>query len=167
VREREDGTKLNFFFFFSLIKNMTFCWKRWRGLSGSACMHFFFLTTLSNHSFILYCWLSEKKQDCRNAEMKKKILIITQTLTKRENKEQISFFPFFKDNSHFLFFLHFVYIYVLIAASSSCVHFFRSCILFLVWKSNETEQMPMCKKRERERQPTLASLHLKITSKYM
>jgi hypothetical protein len=43
VCERKRGwNKIKFFFFFSLIKNTTFCWKRWRGLSGSACVHFFF-----------------------------------------------------------------------------------------------------------------------------
>lgn len=51
--EREDGTKLNFFFFFfSLIKNTTFCWKRWRDSREARVRTFFFLTTLSNHSFI-------------------------------------------------------------------------------------------------------------------
>ncbi len=117
----------------------------------------------------MYCWLSEKKQDCRNAEMKKKeILIIIHWLSqKRENKEQISFF---QDNSHSLFFLHFMCMCVLIATSSTCAHFyFRSCIFFfgLKVKWNRTDA-DVWKERKRQSgfgQPTPASFYLKITSK--
>jgi len=120
----------------------------------------------------LYCWLSEKKQDCRNAEMKKKeILIIIHWLSqKRENKEQISFFLFFKDNSHSLFFLHFIFMCVLIATSSTCTHFyFRSCILFfglkVKWNRTDADVWKERKKQPGLRAAVVGLILFKITSK--
>jgi hypothetical protein len=74
VCERKRGwNKIKFFFLFLTHKEHDVFVKRGEGDSREARVcTFFFLTTLSNYSFILYCWLSEKKQDCRNAEMKKK-----------------------------------------------------------------------------------------------
>ena len=161
--EREDGTKLNFFPFL-ILKEHDVLLKELKGTLGKR-MYALFLTTLTNHSFILYCWLSEKKQDCRNAEMKKNFNHHSTTLTKRENKEQLSFFLrfFFEDNSQF--FLHFLCMCTLIATSSSCVHFFALVFSFffgLKVKWNRTDADVW-----EERQLTLASLHLKITSKCM
>ena len=161
--EREDGTKLNFFPFL-ILKEHDVLLKELKGTLGKR-MYALFLTTLTNHSFILYCWLSEKKQDCRNAEMKK-ILIIIQRLSQNERiKSNFLFFSsfFFEDNSQF--FLHFLCMCTLIATSSSCIHFFALVFSFffgLKVKWNRTDADVW-----EERQLTLASLHLKITSKCM
>jgi hypothetical protein len=122
-----------------------------------------FLTTLNNHSFILYCWLSEKKQDCRNAEMKKKFESFLIDLHKnRENKEQISFFPFFfKDNSHSLFVFLIFYVYVCFNSNVLNLRTFLFSLLYpLFWFESQMKQNRCrCVKREKKAAGPSGSRH--------
>jgi hypothetical protein len=140
---------------FSFNKEHDFMLKEAEGTLGKR-VYTLFSTTLSNHSFILYCWLSEKKQDCRNAEMKKKkkkeILIITHRfLPNRDHKEQISFFLFFKDNSPSLRFFTF-YVYVCFNSNVLNLRTFLFLLLyFLFWFESQMKQNRCrCVKREKE-----------------
>ena len=90
-------------------------------------MHFF-LTTLNSYSFIfIYCWLSEKKQEWRNAEMKK-FSIITHWLS--QNKRIESKFFFFQKITVILSRLFRFYVYVRFNSSVLNLRTFLFSVLY-------------------------------------